>query len=71
MPRVILNPNSRRKLYDIVFRCVRSDLNSFVHILDTLNGLVPFYMDEPGKNSNTTTIAMLAQWLTESSLTRR
>ncbi|OAA44825.1 Peptidase C19, ubiquitin carboxyl-terminal hydrolase 2 [Metarhizium rileyi] len=47
VPPVILNSNTRKKLYDIIFRCVRCDLSSFVHMLGTLNGLVPFYVDEP------------------------
>jgi hypothetical protein len=49
VPLVILNPTIRKKLYEIIFGCLKSDLSAFVHMIDTLNGLAPFYAEEPDK----------------------
>ncbi|KAK2595575.1 hypothetical protein QQS21_006686 [Conoideocrella luteorostrata] len=47
VPRVVLNTATRIKLFDIVFQFARCNFKSFSHILDSLRGLVPFYVEEP------------------------
>lgn len=49
VPKIIVSTPTRRKLYEILFRLVRFNLNAFYHMMETLNGLVPFYNKDPGK----------------------
>ncbi|KAL3953540.1 hypothetical protein ACCO45_011496 [Purpureocillium lilacinum] len=44
--RVILNTDTRAKLYDIVFRLASKDYDELNGVLNLLNRLVPFYEDE-------------------------
>lgn len=48
-PCVVVNSNTRQRLYDIVVAFARQDVDEFAYILESLDGLVPFYIDEPGK----------------------
>ncbi|QUC22213.1 uncharacterized protein UV8b_06454 [Ustilaginoidea virens] len=47
VPRVVLNPDTRAKLCDIVFHFVRYNTDCLSQILETLTGLVPFYIEDP------------------------
>ncbi|PFH60693.1 hypothetical protein XA68_10531 [Ophiocordyceps unilateralis] len=46
VPRVVLNSETRAKLYDIVTRIVKHDGRQFEQLLQLLNDLVPFYSDD-------------------------
>ncbi|PHH77273.1 hypothetical protein CDD80_755 [Ophiocordyceps camponoti-rufipedis] len=46
VPRVVLNSETRTKLYDIILRIGKQDHRQFAQLLQLLNGLVPFYSDE-------------------------
>ncbi|RDA91503.1 hypothetical protein CP533_4564 [Ophiocordyceps camponoti-saundersi (nom. inval.)] len=49
VPRVVLNSETRSKLYDIVLRIVKQDRHQFGQLLQLLQDLVPFYFDNYGK----------------------
>ncbi|PHH89690.1 hypothetical protein CDD83_5496 [Cordyceps sp. RAO-2017] len=46
VPRVILNTDTRGRLYEVIFRLVGHDRRQFGQILHLLNGLVPFYCED-------------------------
>lgn len=58
--RVILNTDTRAKLYDVVFRLASKDYDELHGVLNLLNRLVPFYEDEDGTCFSTQNLAYVA-----------
>ncbi|KJZ76086.1 hypothetical protein HIM_04542 [Hirsutella minnesotensis 3608] len=46
VPRVVLNPESRAKLYEVIHRLISHDAGQLGQTLDMLNSLVPFYSQD-------------------------
>ncbi|QPH16557.1 hypothetical protein C2857_001230 [Epichloe festucae Fl1] len=47
VPRVVHNMTTRMKLLEIVFLFIECKRTTFRQVLETMNGLVPFYSEEP------------------------
>lgn len=52
VPRVVLNKETRAKLYDVIFRLVGQDDRLLGQMLNLLIDLVPFYTDDPGMHKS-------------------